>query len=290
MKLLETIGNKAIKIGGKVSNYSPEILIGSGIVFGGITVYLACKGTLKLDETLDDCKDDISEAKKSGEKKELTKAYAGSAMKIARVYSPAVATGTLSIACVLTGHHILRKRELAAAAAYKVLDDSFKSYKKRVAEKYGEEIEKKIRYGVEEKEFEVEEETKDGKKKTKKVKKEVVENYGYSNYARFFDECSPDYSDNPELNLYFLKQQQNYANDLLRARGHVFLNEVYDMLGIPRSEAGCVVGWSLKGDGDGYIDFGIYDANREANRDFVNGYESVILLDFNVDGIISNKL
>lgn len=288
MKVLETIGNQAIKIGGKVSTYSPEILMFGGIGLGVATVYLACKGTLKLEDTLDECKEDISEARETSEKKELTKAYASSAAKVARVYSPAAATGMLSVACILTGHHILRKRELAVAAAYKVLDDSFKSYKKRVAEKYGEEIEKKIRHGVEEKEFEVEEETKDGKKKTKKVKKEVVTMP--SVYAKFFDEGSPDWSSSPEQNLYFLKHQQNYANDLLQARGHVFLNEVYDMLGIPRSEAGCVVGWSLKSDGDHYVDFGIYDIQREASRDFVNGYESAILLDFNVDGVITHLL
>ena len=83
----------------------------------------------------------------------------------------------------------------------------------------------------------------------------------------------------------YLKAQQNSFNDLLRARGHVFLNEVYDGLGLERSQAGAVVGWVL-GDGDNYVDFGIFDGDKPRARDFVNGLEASILLDFNVDGVI----
>ena len=83
----------------------------------------------------------------------------------------------------------------------------------------------------------------------------------------------------------FLNGQQNFANDLLQARGHVFLNEVYDMLGIPRSQAGAVVGW-VKEFGDGYVDFGIFDGKTSQARSFVNGEERNILLDFNVAGVI----
>jgi hypothetical protein len=126
-----------------------------------------------------------------------------------------------------------------------------------------------------------------GKKIKSKKTIEVTDPNGVSQYARFFDESCVQWSKTPEYNLTFLNCQQNYANDLLHSRGHVFLNEVYDMLGIPRSQAGAVVGWVLGKDNDvGYIDFGIYDGNRMRARDFVNGYERSILLDFNVDGVI----
>ena len=117
--------------------------------------------------------------------------------------------------------------------------------------------------------------------------------YDYSDYARFFDVGNPNWEKDSEYNLMFLKRQQAYANDKLKANGYLFLNEVYDMLGIPKSKAGQVVGWIYdpeNGSGDNYVDFGIYNVNREAARDFVNGYERTILLDFNVDGNIWEKM
>ena len=116
---------------------------------------------------------------------------------------------------------------------------------------------------------------------------------GYSDYAKFFDEGCREWDKDPEYNLTFLKCQENYANDLLKSKGHLFLNEVYDMLGIPRTKAGQIVGWIYDEEnpiGDNYVDFGIYDVYKEANRNFVNGYERNILLDFNVDGDILSKI
>ena len=109
----------------------------------------------------------------------------------------------------------------------------------------------------------------------------------YSDYARIFDDGCTGWSKNAEYNLMFLKQQQAYANTLLKNNGYLFLNEVYDMLGIPRSKAGQVVGWIYDEKnpiGDNFVDFGIYDLYNEKARDFVNGYERSIVLDFNVDG------
>ena len=111
----------------------------------------------------------------------------------------------------------------------------------------------------------------------------------YSDYARFFDAASPCWQNDPEYNLMFLKAQQQYANDLLRAKGRLFLNDVYDMLGIEKTKAGQVVGWVYDREnpnGDNFVDFGIYDMSKERVRAFVNGYETNILLDFNVDGNI----
>lgn len=109
----------------------------------------------------------------------------------------------------------------------------------------------------------------------------------YSPYARFFDEECVMWSKDPELNKYYLLNQQNYANEKLRHQKYLFLNDVYDMLGMPRTKAGQVVGWVYKEDnpiGDNYIDFDIYNSH---NRDFINGVAgSAILLDFNVDGCI----
>jgi hypothetical protein len=69
----------------------------------------------------------------------------------------------------------------------------------------------------------------------------------------------------------------------------VFLNEVYEGLGMERCQMGQHVGWLKAGRsrGDGFIDFGIYDIFDESKRAFVNGFEPVALLDFNVDGPIA---
>lgn len=111
-----------------------------------------------------------------------------------------------------------------------------------------------------------------------------------SPYAKFFDDACVGWSRDPEANLMFLKAQENYANDLLEARGHLFLNDVYNMLGMPNTKTGQVVGWVYNVEnpiGDNHVDFGIYD---EHNSNFVNGYENTILLDFNVDGNILEYL
>lgn len=111
-----------------------------------------------------------------------------------------------------------------------------------------------------------------------------------SDYARFFDETCAPWEKDPEYNVCFLNQQQNFANDLLRRQGYLFLNDVYDMLGIARTKAGQVVGWVYDEKnpiGDNYVDFGLYDLR---NARFVNGYEKSILLDFNVDGVILDKI
>ena len=114
----------------------------------------------------------------------------------------------------------------------------------------------------------------------------------HSEYARFFDELCPDWQKDPEYNLMFLRHMQNFATDKLRSKGHLFLNEVYDMLGIPRTKAGQVVGWiydEKNPNGDNYVDFGIFNSSRADNRRFVNGCEPVIIIDPNVDGEILNK-
>jgi hypothetical protein len=168
-------------------------------------------------------------------------------------------------------------------AAYGALEKGFDEYRRRVVEKYGEEEDRNFRYGSREVDVV------DDKGKVNKVLR--VGDDIPSVYARFFDPTSTSWNKNPDYNFVFLRSQQNWANDLLKIRGHVFLNEVYDMLGLERSKAGSVVGWILIGDyRDNYIDFGLFDGDDQAARDFVNGREGSVLLDFNVDGVIWDKL
>ena len=222
-------------------------------------------------------------------KKDTTIVYTQTAVKYVKLYAPSVALGVVSLTCILASNGILRKRNIALAAAYTAVDKGFKEYRGRVVERFGTELDKELRYNIKAKEFEEPVVDEKGKEKIKKETVSVADPNLYSDYARFFDDGCLGWSKDAEYNLTFLKQQQNYANDLLKKKGHLFLNEVYDMLGIPRTRAGQVVGWIYDEKhpiGDNFVDFGIYDMNREKVRDFVNGYERVILLDFNVDGNI----
>ena len=114
--------------------------------------------------------------------------------------------------------------------------------------------------------------------------KSVIQNV--SQYARFFDDSCTGWMKDAEYSLLFLKNQQDYCTDKLKTQGHLFLNEVYDSLGIPRTKAGQIIGWIYDEEspiGDNCVDFGLY---LDRNKDFVNGYKTTALLDFNVDGNI----
>ena len=285
-----------------VQKHSPEILAGVGVVGVVASTVMACKATMKLNNILEESKetrDKIKEVENNpayedkytpeDAKKDLTINYMQTSMKIAKLYAPAVLLGSASLGCLLASNDILRKRNAALSAAYMTVDKGFKEYRQRVAERFGEEVEKEIRYNIKAEEIETTVVNEDGSEVTIKETVKTMDPNLYSDYARFFDEFNPNWQNDPEYNLMFLKSQQQYANDLLIARGRLFLNEVYDMLGMERSKAGQVVGWvynEANPSGDNFVDFGIYDLHKERTRAFVNGLEPSILLDFNVDGNI----
>ena len=290
----------------KLQKHSPEILVVAGVVGVVASAVLACKATTKANDILVETKEDIEKIHKVSEmaennelteqyteedaKKDLAIVYVKTGLKFVKLYAPAVALGVLSITSILASNNILRKRNVAIAAAYATVDKSFKEYRGRVVERFGEAVDKELKYNIKAQKVEktvVDEET--GKKKKVKESVEVADPNLYSDYARFFDCGNDNWEKDAEYNLMFLRAQQQYANDLLRSRGRLFLNEVYRMLGIPETKASQVVGWVYDPDnpeheGDNYVDFGIYDINKPKARDFVNGYERTILLDFNVDG------
>lgn len=278
-----------------MQKYSPEILTGLGIAAGATSAFLACRATLKVNDILnehDRVVSDIEEAETHEEyseqdsKTDRIKLKLQTGGKLVRLYAPSLMLGAASVGCILGGKHILTKRNAALAAAYTVVEGTLNDYRKRVVDQFGEEKDKELFYGLKSQTVLTTEYDEDGKKHKSKKTVNFLDPTDISQYARFYDDASPNWSDEPEYNLLFLKNQQNYCNDLLHSRGHLFLNEVYDILGIPRSQAGAVVGWVLKKGNDNFVDFGIYSIRNQEAIDFVNGYESSILLDFNVDGVI----
>ena len=293
---IKAVGSRAVL---KASKHSPAILLVAGIAGGVCATVMACKATLRADEILDEHAEKmekidgavkIAEDDKSvtydvtNVKKDTAIVYAQTAVNFVKLYGPSLLVGAASVACILASYGILRKRYLGAVAAFNGVSEAFKRYRTAVIEDQGLEADKLYFNGG--KRIKVHDE--DGKEVDAVGVVSDPENPGrpeYSQYAKFFDASSREWEDDPEYNLTFLKAQQRAMNDLLQTRGHLFLNEVYDALDLPRTAAGAVVGW-VKGNGDNYVDFGIEDGDSEACRRFVNGYEPYILLDFNVDGVI----
>ena len=291
----------------KIKKHSPEILLVSGIVGTVATTVIACKKTLKINDILEEKNETVKAIHEALDKKDdkiynqddankdLTIVYAQTGMKLFELYAPAIGLGVLSIGAIVSGHNILRKRNIAIAAAYAIVDRSFKNYRSNVVERFGQDVDQELRFNVKTKQ--IKEKDQNGKTVKKEVKEIKIDEWhkDFSDYARFFDASCQGHTKDPEYNLMYLKQQQAYCNEILKSRGHLFLNEVYDILDIPRTKAGQVVGWLYdkngnNPNGDNYVDFGIYDKNYEPSRRFVNGCEYNILLDFNVDGVIYDKI
>lgn len=281
-----------------VQKHSPALMFTAGVVGVVTAAVLASKATLKLEETLEEIQNDLVQSKALNESnpslyptddmyRDHTIMYLRAVGRLAKLYGPALLVGVASVAA-LTGSHVVLNRRLAGVtAAYAALEKGFEQYRKRVMDELGPEKDRQFRYG-EAIETELSEDMPTG---TRIQKVKVLGEKNVSIYARFFDETSTSWSKAPYQNQYFVQCQQRYANDKLRAQGHLFLNEVYDMLGLERSPEGAVVGWLLDSKtGDGYVDFGVFSGDSYTGQEFVNGSERSVLLDFNVDGLIWKKI
>lgn len=306
-EIINSVSYNAHRIGFKIKKASPEIMVVAGVVGVVTSTVMACKATTKVNDILEETRkqvDDVhnvldsdvvsaDEYTNDDAKKDLAIIYTQTGVKLIKLYAPSVLVGALSITGILASHKILKKRNVALTAAYATIDRSFKEYRGRVVERFGKELDRELRYNIKAQEIEEKTVDKDGNETIEKKTVSVVDPNMYSDYARIFDNGSMGWTKDPEYNLMFLKLQQNQANDRLRAQGYLFLNDVYDMLGIPRTKAGQIVGWIYDEDnpvGDNFVDFGIYDIYNEKACDFVNGRERSIVLDFNVDGNILDMI
>lgn len=281
-----------------VSKHSPEILVVTGIVGVVTSAVMACKETRRLDPVLEAHKQNAEAVHKKyaqnpderAEKRELTGVYLKTGLGFVKLYGPSVTLGALSITGILASNNILRKRNMALAAAYATIDASFKQYRGRVIERFGEQVDKELRLGAHQEKIEVTETDENGKEKKVKKNATIVDNPMPSDYARYFAYPEARAAEpNADYNAFFLKAQQELANHMLRANGFLFLNDVYEMLGIEKSRAGQAVGWvydkNREDHGDNWVDFGIQEVYRKRS-DKPGDYEKVFLLDFNVDGPI----
>lgn len=300
-EIMKSVNGVASKTVMKLKKHSPEILVVAGIAGTVVSAVLACKATTKVAEILDETKgtlDTIHEGMETGAingqeyttedgKKDTVVVYAQTGMKLAKLYAPAIILGTLSITSILASNNILRKRNVALGAAYAAIDKSFKEYRGRVIERFGEQVDTELKYDIKAKKFEeIEVDPETGKEKKVKKTVMVADPNLQSDYAVYFDSKSRNYETNPDYNRMFLKAQQAFANDKLQTRGHLFLNEVLDDLDLPRTPAGQIVGWTKDGP-DGYVNFRIVEVERETED---GRHEPALLLDFNVEGNIWEKM
>lgn len=291
------------KFGFKIKKHSPEILVVTGVVGIVASTVLACKATTKVSgivdeakETIDTIHDALENEKHTAEgevytqedaNKDLAIVYTQAGWKFVKLYGPSVALGVASIACMIGSNRILRKRNVALAAAFATVDKSFKEYRGRLIDRMGEDFDRELRFNIKAKEIEETVVDEEGNETVVTRTVEVADPNAYSMYSVVFCEGSQGWTRNAELNKLFLVQQQNNANDKLRMNHIVTLNEVYDMLGVPRTAYGQIAGWVWTEDGsagNNYIDFGIFDTNNPKACDFVNGFEKSIILDFNCIG------
>lgn len=293
--------NKFTKALGKIKlgaiKHSPEILVVTGIVGLIGAGVLACRATTKVQGILDKKNEQLENVALVGVQDGYTKEDAAKdrliikskcALKLAGLYAPAVGVATASVISILAGHNILRRRAAALAAVYATVENSFNEYRKRVAERFGEDVDNELKFGVKAKQ--ITETVTDENGKEKHVKKTVNaanDKLGGSPYAFIFDkQTSPAvYEDDTDFMLLRLRHEQQYANDVLATRGYLSLNEVLERLGLKTSKMGQIVGWAYDYDnpsGDNFVDFGI----KELDVDTIDGAEKKIVLDFNCQGNI----
>lgn len=290
------------RAGMKIKKHSPELLMVAGITGTVVSAVMACKATLKVNDILEDSKKQIDtihevldctdlEGKYTEEdsKKDLAIVYTQTGLKLAKLYGPSILLGITSIGCILASNNIIRKRNAALAIAYNTVDKSFKEYRNRVIERFGEELDRELRYDIRAKEVEEIVIDEDGNETIVTKTVEVANPNNICMWTKCFDETCKNWERDAELNHYFLRQVQQWADEKLHRQGHLTLNEVYEKLGLPKTKDGAVVGWVYNEEhpvGDNFVDFGIYELHDENKRAFVNGYEKSIWLNFNVDGYI----
>lgn len=259
---------------------SPQIMLCAGIAGFVGTVVISCRQTLKAQAIIAEAKEQkkLVEACKNKEvvtteeytekdaKNDMLKIRVKTGVKLLKNYAPAIIMGGFSIFALFKSHRILSNRNAVLAQAYNSLAYSFEEYKKRAeASENSEDKKESCKSEVD-----------------KKMKTECKE----EDTSRFFDECSRYWKKHPAYNITFLKGVEREMNDTLRAKGYLFLNDVYYALGIAPSKIGALVGWTDTKENPNYVDFGI---GKLSCDQFKNGENPSILLRFNTEGYILDK-
>lgn len=303
---VETASRVAHKAMFKVKKHSPEILIAVGAVGIVAGTVATCKATLKVppiveeaDKTLEmihgvqDGTLEIPEGAVYTENdadRDIVIVYVQTAVKVLKLYAPAILLIGGGLGCMIGSHVIMKKRYSAAVAAYAAVSKAFEEYKARVAERFGDDVQKEIETGI--KAVDISATDKDGNNTT--VKGEEHDGKTDDPYTFLFDEnnAPTTWEKDPEINRITLLQAQRSCMMKLKTRGYLFLNEALDSIGMRGTQIGQFAGWiydPTNPDIDSFIDFGIY-SDDPIKQAFLKGYEPNIWLHFNCDGNIIDKI
>lgn len=279
------LANKLAKPVAKIKNASPEILLGAGLASIGVGVVWACKNTLHINDVLDTHEHRMNKVEEGlkrfdrktyseqDAKKDKVQIFTKTAVDLVKLYAVPTLLISGGVACILCSHNVMSKRNAALLESANIANAALDAYQKRVAERLGEDEAATLARPT----IEVDEKPQGHETAS------VINSYG-----AFFDDSNSNWTGAVDQDRLFLRCQERYANDMLRARGHLFLNEVYEMLGMPHTPAGAVCGWIKdSATGDGYVDFG--EIAGEYEEAVVNG-KHVYFIVPNVDGVIYDKI
>ena len=303
----------------KLKKASPTIMI-VGAAIGGVTAaVLACKATIKAQDILNEhntavktihtTKEQIEQGViqlDEGEsytekdfKNDITTTYVQTGLKLAKVYAPAVTLGAVSLGCMFGSHHIMSKRNASLTAAYIALDKAFEEYKSRVSNRFGSRVQEELEHNIKAVELESKSTNEQGVEETIKEYKDIAMQHT-SPYTCIFDETVDTWQPDNMMNRTYLFLMEQSANKRLRTQGHLFLNDVLASLGTHggvtlKTPEGQIVGWIYDPNDptrQSHVDFGVtnYVEGDEALNSFINGGERSVMLRFNCDGPIIDKI
>lgn len=292
-------------------NHANELLVGGGIFCSVVGFGLAVKEGYEFDDILEDHVARIEAIKSRkdyneiDDKKAITKEYIKTGVKTVKHFGPALGLEIAGASMIGIGFKREHNAKLEAIAFGNMVNGLYNNYRNGVRNELGEEFDNHFAYGTDltlkpDKDHPIQtiEDIKNCPKEEKFVEKEKDDGMP-SEFARFFDIYNDKWCSEEkygpcfrEHNLMFIRSVINTWQTILNTRGFVFLNEVYRDLGFDMSTRGTTVGWvAKKYGGSGKIDLYLYDGKNPATRRFINGDEDeCVLLDFNVDGVISDKL
>jgi len=298
----------AKKIKYKFIKHQPAIMCVVGVIGFGVTIYTACKATLKAQDVIKEEKEKIEEIHEKFEdvnlietgeysekqyRKDLSLEYLRFGGKLAKTYAVPGITGVGSALSIFGSHHMLSTRCSTAIAGSAAIASQFKGYRDNVIDKYGKEVDEALR-GIKTITTQEEVTQEDGTITIVDKEQKVIDDpNSWPEYDRLWDDCNPESNGNSTYDLSFLLAKQAILNTILETEGFLFLNDVYQILGFPKTKFGQTHGWIYCKDGnneygDNYVDFGIY--TYPGNEGFLNGTEKGIWLHFNIDGYILNRI
>jgi|WetSurSiteA1Bulk_404760.scaffolds.fasta_scaffold00156_12 hypothetical protein len=274
---------------------APEIFLAMGIGLGIGAAYSLSKTQIRAKEIKEEMHEDLEviqanvdsgqDYPKEEIKQDLLDIYIDTGKEYVKLFGPSLIMGAASITFILASHGIIKGRNAALMAAYKGLDEAYSRYRSKVREELGEAKDSHFRFGdIKNKKGNINSDALmvDGKE----VPMRDPNKHLVSDYHVWITKDHLQFKNDYGLNIFWIQTAQNWLNDQLNINGHVFLNEAYDALHLPRTKAGAVVGWLKDGPGDGFIDFGLTQWMNDGPHTDNHGEVSPILVDFNVDGVI----